>query len=235
MYYVKYIVYDIVMKVIGYVRVSSINSKIKGNSIKSQIKKIKDYCRLNDLELVDIYSDEGKSGRSIKNRFGYIDMINWIKNNSVNGIVVYSISRIGRRLKDVVDLLDMLKENDIKFYSIKENISNDNKVSELIMNILSSISEFECLMIGDRVKEIKRYKKENGEVYGRLVYGYDNVNGKMIVNEFERNIVKRIKNLRSRGWSYWKISDKLNDEGISSKEGKIWYGSSIYNMLKFYE
>ena len=136
--------------------------------------------------------------------------------------------------KDVIDFMDYLKTNNIKFYSIKENLSNDDKIGSLIMNILSSVNEFEVEVIKQRIKDVKRNKKENGEVYGRLMYGYDNQNGKLIVNKEERNTIKRIKNLRSRGWSWRNISNKLNDDGIRSKEGKIWYDGSLYNMMRSY-
>ena len=137
-------------------------------------------------------------------------------------------------MKDVVEFMDYLKSNNIKFYSIKENLSNDDKIGSLIMNILGSINEFEVEVIKERIRDVKRNKKENGEVYGRLMYGYDNQNGKLVVNKTERNTVKRIKNLRSRGWSWRNISNKLNDEGIKSKEGKIWYDGSLYNMMRSY-
>lgn len=222
------------MKVIGYVRVSSFTQKQKNNSIPLQTKKINEYCKLNDYELIDIYKDDGISGMSLNKRLGYKEMLDYMKENSVDGIVVWSLSRLGRRMKDVIDFMDYLKTNNIKFYSIKENLSNDDKIGSLIMNILSSVNEFEVEVIKQRIKDVKRNKKENGEVYGRLMYGYDNQNGKLIVNKEERNTIKRIKNLRSRGWSWRNISNKLNDEGIKSKEGKIWYDGSLYNMMRSY-
>jgi DNA invertase Pin-like site-specific DNA recombinase len=51
-------------KVIGYIRVSTEYQKIKGNSVKNQIQSIKNYCSVNDLELVKIYEDKGISGMS---------------------------------------------------------------------------------------------------------------------------------------------------------------------------
>jgi len=143
-------------------------------------------------------------------------------------------SGMGKWMKDVVEFMDYLKTNDIRFFSIKENLSNDDKIGSLIMNILGSINEFEVEVIRERIKDVKRNKKENREVYGRLMYGYDNLNGKLVVNQKERKTVKRIKNLRSRGWSWRRISNKLNDDGIRSKENKIWYDGSLYNMMRSY-
>ena len=75
---------------------------------------------------------------------------------------------------------------------------------------------------------------KKGEVYGRMMYGYDNINGKMIENKFEKNIIRRIKNFRSRNWSWRRISNRLNEEGVKSKENKIWYDGSLYNMMRFH-
>ena len=222
------------MKVLGYVRVSSFNQKLKNNSIPLQIKKINDYCRLNEYDLIETYKDDGISGMSIEKRDGYCKMIDYMKNNDIDGVVVWSLSRLGRRMKDVVEFMDYLKRNKIGFYSIKENLNNDDKVGGLIMNILGSINEFEVEMIRERIRDIKRDKKEKGEVYGRMMYGYDNINGKMIENKFEKNIIRRIKNFRSRNWSWRRISNRLNEEGVKSKENKIWYDGSLYNMMKFH-
>jgi len=222
------------MKVLGYVRVSSYLQKKKGNSIGMQKKKINEYCVLNDYELIDIYEDDGISGMSIDKRNGYKDMIEYMKMNKIDGIVVWSLSRLGRKMKDVVGLMDYLKVNGIKFWSIKENLSNDDKIGSLIMNILSSINEFEVEVIRERIKDIKRNKKENGEVYGRMMYGFDNVKGMMVENKEEKRVIRRVKNFRSRKWSWRKISNRLNEEGVKSKENKIWYDGSLYNMMRSY-
>ena len=220
-------------KVIGYIRVSS-KSQIKGYSLINQSSKIKDYCKLNDFNLIEIYEDRGISGMSIDKRDGYKEMVNYLTNNDIDGIVVWSLSRLGRKMKDVVEFMDILKKNNINFFSIKENLSNNDKVGSLIMNILGSINEFEVEVIRERIKDVKRNKKQNGEVYGKLQYGWDNINGKLIKNDFEFRVIKRIKNLRSRGYSWRKISNRLNKDNISSKDGGIWYDGSLYNMMRSY-
>ena len=222
------------MKILGYIRVSTKLQSEKGNSLKLQKSKIKDYCKLNDFNLIEIYEDKGISGMSIDKRDGYKEMVNYLTNNDIDGIVVWSLSRLGRKMKDVVEFMDYLKTNDIRFFSIKENLSNDDKIGSLIMNILGSINEFEVEVIRERIKDVKRNKKSNGEVYGRLQYGWDNVGGKLIKNESEFRIIKRVKNLRSRGYSWRKICNRLNNDNISSKDGGIWYDGSLYNMMRSY-
>ena len=66
------------------------------------------------------------------------------------------------------------------------------------------------------------------------MYGYDDVDGRLVKNIKETKIISRVKGLRSRGYSWGKISNRLNDEGVKSKYGGVWYMSSLYNMMKLY-
>ena len=169
-------------KLIGYVRVSSNISKLKGNSISNQISKVNDFCGLNDYELVDIIKDEGKSGMEYSKRDGYLELINKCKTDNIDGVVVYCLSRLGRKMKDIIDVMEMFNNNDIEFYSVKENINNKDIMGKLMMNILMSFNEFEVDNIRERIIDVKRNNKENGLVYGKLMYGKDKDGKKLIDN-----------------------------------------------------
>ena len=221
-------------KLIGYVRVSSEISKIKGNSINNQINKVNDFCNLNDYELVDVLKDEGKSGMEFSKRDGYLELINRCKSENINGVVVYCLSRLGRRMKDIIDVMELFNKNDIEFYSVKENINNKDIMGKLMMNILMSFNEFEVDNIRERIIDVKRNNKENGLVYGKLMYGKDKDGKLLIDNISEMKVVSYMKGLRSKGWSYLRISDRLNEKGIVSKSGGKWYGMSVSNVLSYY-
>ena len=221
-------------KLIGYVRVSSEISKIKGNSINNQINKVNDFCNLNDYELVDVLKDEGKSGMEFSKRDGYLELINRCKTENINGVVVYCLSRLGRRMKDIIDVMELFNKNDIEFYSVKENINNKDIMGKLMMNILMSFNEFEVDNIRERIIDVKRNNKENGLVYGKLMYGKDKDGKLLIDNISEMKVVSYMKGLRSKGWSYFRISDRLNEKGIVSKSGGKWYGMSVSNVLSYY-
>tara|TARA_R110001606_G_scaffold46029_2_gene118744 strand:- start:4824 stop:5495 length:672 start_codon:yes stop_codon:yes gene_type:complete len=221
-------------KLIGYVRVSSEISKIKGNSINNQINKVNNFCNLNDYELVDVLKDEGKSGMEFSKRDGYLELINRCKTENINGVVVYCLSRLGRRMKDIIDVMELFNKNDIEFYSVKENINNKDIMGKLMMNILMSFNEFEVDNIRERIIDVKRNNKENGLVYGKLMFGKDK-DGKLLINNIsEMKVVSYMKGLRSKGWSYFRISDRLNEKGIVSKSGGKWYGMSVSNVLSYY-
>lgn len=62
-------------KAIGYVRVSTSEQALEGISLDNQKAKIQAYCGLNDLELVSIIEDPGKSGKNL-NRQGIQELVN---------------------------------------------------------------------------------------------------------------------------------------------------------------
>ena len=169
-------------KVIGYVRVSSLVQKEKGNSIPNQIEKIKSYCKLNGYELVDILKDDGISGMSKSKRKDYLKLIDIMEDRNIDGVVVNDLSRIGRKMSDVVEFVDIIKKKQIEFHSIKEGINNVSNVGGLIINILSSINQFEVEMLRNRISEVKQYKKSKDLVYGNLIYGKSKDGNRLIDN-----------------------------------------------------
>ena len=221
-------------KVIGYVRVSSLVQKEKGNSIPNQIEKIESYCKLNGYELVDILKDDGISGMSKSKRKDYLKLIDIMEDRNIDGVVVNDLSRIGRKMSDVVEFVDLVKKKQIEFHSIKEGINNVSNVGGLIINILSSINQFEVEMLRSRISEVKQYKKSKDLVYGNLIYGKSKDGNRLIDNIDELKTIKYMKYLRKKGYSYFKISDRLNKRNIKSKNGNQWYGSGVRNILSYY-
>ena len=108
-------------RVYGYVRVSTEIQKEKDNSIKNQISHVKDYCNRYDYNLINIFSDNGISGMK-KDRDGLMNLFNNLKRDKIDCLVVYSLSRLGRKLSDVLEFIEMLEKNKVEFVSIKENI-----------------------------------------------------------------------------------------------------------------
>lgn len=216
------------IKVLGYCRVSSDLQKLKDNSIKNQISFIEDYCDRMNYNLVNVFKDEGISGK-IKNRDGLNDLFNVIKKDNIKCLIVYSISRLSRKLKDVLEFIEILENNNVKFISVKENINCNEVVGKLMLGLLGSVNEFEVNLLGDRIKDVKRYKKSKKEVYGgKILFGWYRRGNKLIRNVKEIKILKLIVKLREESeLSYFKISDYLNENDIDSKEKKKWYGSSV--------
>jgi site-specific DNA recombinase len=219
------------MKIFGYVRVSSEFQKLKNNSISSQISYIEDYCERYDYELIRIFKDEGLSGKTT-NRKGLMDLFQNLKEEEIDCLVVYSLSRFSRKLRDVLDFIEKLNKHNIKFISIKENFDSDDIVGKMMMGILGSVNEFEVNLLGDRIRDVKQFKKTQNEVYtGPILFGMYRRGNKLVKNRSEISILKLIIGLREESkFSYKKISDYLNENGYLSKNKKMWYGNSVRSV-----
>ena len=195
-------------KVIGYCRVSSEIQKLKDNSINNQKEYIKDYCERYGYELVDICVDEGISGLK-NNRDGLNNLMDRVNKKECDVVVVYSLSRFGRKLKDIITWIELLNKNNVEFISIKENFNNNDVIGKLMLNILGSINEFEVNLLGDRIKDVKRYKKSKNEIYTKdILFGMYKRGKKLVKNPYEIKTLKLIKELREvKKWSYGRISN----------------------------
>ena len=217
-------------KVIGYIRVSTEYQKLKENSINNQIQSINKYCDNDDMCLIDIFEDNGVSGMN-SDRSGLNQLFDKVKKDNIDIVIVYSLSRLGRKLKDVIGFVEMLDKHNVQFISLKENFNNNDIVGKLMFNILGSINEFEVNLLSQRISDVKQYKKSVREVYsGKICFGLKRNGKKLIDNDTEMKTLKLIHKLRNDKMSYFKISDYLNERNILSKENKQWYGNSVRSV-----
>ena len=114
-------------KVIGYIRVSTEYQKLKENSINNQIQSINKYCDNDDMCLIDIFEDNGVSGMN-SDRSGLNQLFDKVKKDNIDIVIVYSLSRLGRKLKDVIGFVEMLDKHNVQFISLKENFNNNDIV-----------------------------------------------------------------------------------------------------------
>jgi DNA invertase Pin-like site-specific DNA recombinase len=72
-------------------------------------------------------------------------------------------------------------------------------------------------LIAERTKMVLDGKRANGEVIGTIPYGYKREGEKLAVNNDEQQVIARIKDLRSQGLSFAKISKQLIKESIRNR------------------
>jgi DNA invertase Pin-like site-specific DNA recombinase len=217
---------------IGYIRVSTEEQAKDGISLDMQEQKIKQYCKLHDLELKICYMDQGKSGKNMK-RSGLQGMLNYIKKNTVNNIIVYKLDRLSRRTIDILSLIDTFTRDKAKFHSITERIDTNTAQGKFFLTIIAALSQMERDLIAERTKDALQYKKENGEVYGQIPYGYTRVNGNGLTEDpEEQKVINDIKALYYAGYTYNRIAARLNNTGVETKTGKRWYHRTVKLILE---
>ena len=100
---------------------------------------------------------------------------------------------------------------------MKEGINTSTAGGRLQAKFFSLMAEEELIGIRERIVDSIRYRKKNGLVYnGNYAYGVYSKNGMLYEDEYEMKNVRQIKNLRSRGWSWYKITKHLNENDIQT-------------------
>lgn len=214
-----------------YIRVSTEEQAVEGQSVDAQIETLTQYCKLYDIEIYDIYKDLGVSGKSAKNRPSLQLMLRDACSKKFNMVLVWKISRLSRSLKDLLLILDQLEKNDIVFSSYSEKFDTSTPVGRMTLQLLGSIAEFERNTIIDNVKlGLKEYARKGGKT--GTILGYDNVSKQLIVNPQEAEIIKLIYRLYAIDrMSLDEIAELLNARGYVTKRGKQFRKDGIAVIL----
>ena len=122
---------------------------------------------------IDKYYEEKVSGKNIKDRPELQKMMEYVRDGDT--VIVESISRFGRSLKDLLNLIEQLNEKGVQFKSLKEgDIDTTTPTGKLVFSIFSSLAEFERETIKQRQAEGIAIAKTNGKYKGRKVIQIDN-------------------------------------------------------------
>ena len=104
--------------VLGYVRVSTTEQAEEGVSLDAQATKLRDYCRLHDLELVEVVADDGVSAKKTSNRPALQRALAALKKGKAAGLVVVKLDRLSRTTTDLLGLVAQADRERWQLHSI---------------------------------------------------------------------------------------------------------------------
>lgn len=216
-------------KAIGYIRVSTDQQALDGVSLDAQAEKIRAYCQLNDLDLIEIKEDRGVSGKTIKARNGVQDALSCMKKGMT--LVVYSLSRLARSTKDCIEIAENLKRMGCDLVSLTEKIDTSSAMGEFFFTLIAALGQMERKLIAERTATAMQQKKKKQEVYSPIPFGYKAVEGKLVQVEKESKVIAEIIEMRNSGSTYQAIADYLNGKGITGKKGGAWKPASVRYVI----
>ncbi len=222
-------------RVCAYCRVST-DSEEQESSYDLQVKHYTDYINKKpEWQFVDIYADEGISGKSTKYRKEFLRMIADCKKGKIDKIITKSISRFARNARDCKDYVMQLKELGISVFFEKENLDSMQAGSDLVLSILSSMAEQESRDISTNLKWTWKKKFAKGEVMLNTTrfLGYTkDEDKKIVIVPEEAEIVRRIYREFISGKTYNEIARGLEKDNIISPGGvEKWHSSTISSIL----
>lgn len=217
-----------------YIRVSTEEQARYGYSIQAQKEKLISYAKLKEWDVYKIYIDEGISGKNL-NRKEVQELINDVKKKIVNNVLVYKIDRLTRSTKDLIELIELFKNNECGFNSLNESIDTTSPTGRMFVKIIGLFAEFERETIVERIKMgLERKVKEGYSIASSTVsYGYEKPKGVKIqrINKKEAIIVKKIFLWCKEGKNINQIRKYLETNDITTKKGKKWTNKNIINIL----
>lgn len=200
------------LRVAAYCRVST-DSSDQLNSFFAQMKYYTDYIRSHDnMVLVDIYADEGITGTSIQKREEFKRLIRDCKNKRIDRVLVKSVTRFARNSLECIETVRQLKSCDVSVFFENDNIDTDKMNSEMILYIKSAFAQGEAMSASKRMSTSIRMKMESGTyVTPTAPFGYRLIEGKLVVEPTEAEIVKSIFRMYLDGFGVVNISLYLQE------------------------
>ena len=217
-------------KVYGYVRVSTSDQE---NSLEVQSKRIREYCEFKHLQLIQIFVDESVSGfTQIEKRPEGRKLVELL-NNDVKAVVAVKPDRLFRNTINALTTVDAWDKMGIDLHLIDiggATLATKTATGKMIFTILIAFSQFERDITGERIKVVLNNKKATGKMYSGYLFGFDKVDGMLVKNQPEQDIIAIIKQNKDE-LSAAKIADKLNLAGYKAKKGGKFYPSHVQNVL----
>ena len=157
---------------IGYIRVSS---ESQNTARQEEL--------FNHLKMNKIFKEK-VSGKNIKDRPELQKMMEYVREGDT--VIVESISRFGRSLMDLLNLIEQLNEKGVQFKSLKEgDIDTTTPTGKLVFSIFSSLAEFERETIKQRQAEGIAIAKANGKYKGRKIIEIDHTEFVNLYNRWQ--------------------------------------------------
>lgn len=150
-------------KVCLYARVSTDQ---QSTGLEAQVRALKEYCSLNKITEYELFTDEGISGTK-SSRPALDRMMNTVKNNEVECVVVYSFSRFARSTTHMLHGMEVMKAHNTNFCSLTERVDTNSPIGKAMFVIISAIAQLERDLIAERVRNGLANARAKGKLIGR--------------------------------------------------------------------
>ena len=222
-----------IIRMAPYCRVST-DSCDQEHSFATQIKY---YTELIDgmpnCQLVDIYADDGISGRGKAKRDDFNRLISDCKKGKIDRVITKSVSRFARNTVDCLDTVRLLSTCGVSVLFEKEGIDTATMSSEVLLAMSSVQAQDESISLSNNMRWSYQQRMKSGNFIGTSSgYGYTLIDScTEIINEAEAQVMRMMKDLYLSGWGFQKIANHLNNNGIRNKNGKLWNALSVRYVL----
>ena len=234
--------HELIRKAAAYVRVST-DSEKQLHSFAAQYAYWEKAIKKNSkLKFVGVYSDEGISGKSLKKRKAFNEMVAHAKAGKIEIIFVKSVTRFGRNLLDVVKTVrELLTEHGVVVYFEEEDLYSDDPMAETLLTLRAMVAEQEIKDMAEQQKWAIRGKfkqgilNNNGRFYGYRLEDDGSGRKQLVPIPHEAEVVRFIFDLylSDENATYANIAAELTRRGIPTPQERRteWNTNSIPRIL----
>lgn len=222
-----------IVRVCAYVRVSTKKEEQHYSFINQSDYWQKKLGENEDFKYVGLFSDEGISGKMMKNRNGLNEMLEKVRRGEIDRIYTKSISRFARNYTDALTVVRELRDLGIPIIFEKEGINTLDPKCGLLLSVMASLAEEELKSMSKNQQWAVRKRFANGSVELARIYGYKYEKGKLIVKPKEAELVKKVFQFYLEGNGVVKVARLMDESGYKPMNGgERWGKSTIIDILR---
>ena len=204
------------------------------DSIEVQVEKCSAWCRDHGLPILSVFADMAVSGMK-DTRPQYESMMQQLRQGMADTVVIYDQSRMFRKMTAWFAFRDELTAMGVGVVSVTQPmIGKDlrDPTNFLTEGSMALFNQIWALQTRQKVIEKLRFMARNGQhTGGKPALGYKIEDGRLVINEEEAAIVRRIFREYADGRSYREIIDGLNADGLKTKRGQPFGSNSLHDLL----
>jgi DNA invertase Pin-like site-specific DNA recombinase len=178
------------------------------------------------------FGGTGRGGR----RKAYHELRAAIEADQVSALYAYSLSRLARSTRVVLDLVELCVAHGTPIRLAKEgDVDGTTPAGRLYLTVLAAVATMEAELAAERSHDRNAQMREAGRYIGRPAFGWtiDPDTGLLVEKTDEAPIVARILALYAELKSSRKVARALNAAGVPSPEGGVrgWGDGTVRRIL----
>ena len=197
--------------------------QIDGYSLDAQKERLQKEAAHRGYKVIAEYSDEGKSGKNIKGRPAFTQMMDDIRvakeGERPDYVYVFKLSRFGRNAADTLSSLQFLEDYGVSLLCVEDGIDSAGAAGKLLIAVYAAVAEAERENIHVQTMAGRWEKaKQGGWNGGFAPYGYKLVNGELQIAEDEADLIREIYRMfTEENVGLNSVARRLNDRGYKKK------------------
>lgn len=203
------------------------------DALKTQVKEARQCAEEMKWCLVREYV-ESRSGTSTAGRPEYLKLYADLETEKFDIIIIKSVDRLMRNVKDWYLFVDRMVQNNKKLYLYIEKKFYTPEDS-LITGIKAIMAEDYSRELSKKINNAHYHRQREGKVavITNQTFGYRKLPDKsVVIDEQEVSIIKRIFQLGLQGYGVKIISNILYKEGIRNRRGSRLSDTSVLRIIR---